>query len=386
MFESKIIFLNTLRKKKLVYIISKVDKSLAFEWLATSDLQKRFELNFILLNPGTSYLEAFLKQQNIPVTLVKYSGKKSMARAFSQVFFKLITIRADIVHAHFLDAQMIGISAAFLAKVPRRIYTRHHSSFHHVYYPKGVFYDRLVNAMSTNIVAISKVVKKILVEKEQVAEDKIALIHHGFKLEMFEHIDKSRVEEVRERNKVPVDSYPILGVIARFEEWKGIQYIIPAFKKLLENYPDAHLILANANGIYEGEVNEMLKTLPKESITKIRFEYDIPALYKLFDVYIHTPVNNHSEAFGQTYIEALASQIPSIFTASGIATEFIENEVNALMVDYGNPDQVFDAIGRLLKNDQLRESLKRNGYASVKKRFQLEKMTDSLTQLYLSSN
>ncbi len=357
---------------------------MAFEWLAASDLQKRIELNFILLNPGESYLETFLKQKNIPVTLVKYSGKKSMARAFTQVFFKLIKLRADVVHAHFLDANLVGISAAFLARVPRRIYTRHHSSFHHFYFPKGVYYDMLVNYMSTKIVAISKVVHQILVEKERVSESKISLIHHGFHLNLFENVDNSRIEEVRKRNKVPEHSYPLLGVIARFEDWKGIQFIVPAFRKLLENYPEAHLILANANGVYEGEVDKLLATLPEKSFTKIRFEYDIPALYKLFDVYVHTPVNNHSEAFGQTYVEALASRVPSIFTASGVATEFIENEVNALVVDYQNSGQIYDAVIRLLENDQLRENLKGNGYASVKKRFELQKMVDSLTQLYLS--
>ena len=357
---------------------------MAFEWLATSDLQKKFELNFILLNPGSSYLEAFLKEKGLPVTFIRFAGKKSMVRAFSQVFIKLIKIRPDIVHAHFLDANLIGISAAFLARVPKRIYTRHHSSFHHFYFPKGVYYDLFVNSMSTKIVAISNMVKQILVEKERVAEDKIALIHHGFKLKMFESIDKSRIEKVRERNKVPMYSYPLLGVIARFEEWKGIQFIIPAFRKLLEHYPEAHLILANANGIYEGKVDELLATLPKKSFTKIRFEYDIPALYKLFDVYVHTPVNNHSEAFGQTYVEALASRVPSIFTVSGVATEFIKNEVNAMVVDYRHSGQIYDATTRLLENGQLRESLKKNGYASVKKRFEFQKMTDSLIQLYLS--
>jgi hypothetical protein len=50
--------------KKLVYIISDIDKALEFEWAATY-LSPYFDMQFILLNPADSDLENFLKNNDI---------------------------------------------------------------------------------------------------------------------------------------------------------------------------------------------------------------------------------------------------------------------------------------------------------------------------------
>ena len=55
---------------------------------------------------------------------------------------------------------------------------------------------------------------------------------------------------------------------------------------------------------------------------------------------MHVPIDSMSEAFGQTYIEALASRVPSIFTLSGIACEFAKDRVNCLVVPYKDSDSI----------------------------------------------
>jgi hypothetical protein len=62
------------------------------------------------------------------------------------------------------------------------------------------------------------------------------------------------------------------------------------------------------------------------------------------------PIDDTIEAFGQTYIEALISGVPSVFTLSGVASEFIENGKNALVVDYKNSEQISVAIDQILTN------------------------------------
>ncbi|MBL0097760.1 MAG: glycosyltransferase [Bacteroidetes bacterium] len=81
-----------------------------------------------------------------------------------------------------------------------------------------------------------------------------------------------------------------------------MQYIIPAFERILKSQP---------------------KKLPSDSYIKIEFERDLFSLYSIFDYFIHAPIDPSVEAFGQVYIEALAAGIPSIFTLSGIAPDFI---------------------------------------------------------------
>jgi glycosyltransferase involved in cell wall biosynthesis len=87
------------------------------------------------------------------------------------------------------------------------------------------------------------------------------------------------------------------------------------------------------------------------------------------------------EAFGQTYIEALISKIPSVFTLSGIAREFVTHQHNAWVVDFKNSDQIVEGIMEIITNKELRERLIRNGETSIQK-FSLDSHILALEKLY----
>jgi glycosyltransferase involved in cell wall biosynthesis len=370
-------------KKKLVYIVSDIDKALAFEWIADSkELRTNFDVHFILLNAQESTLYRYLVEKNYPVTWIPYEGKKQLMRVIFNLYRYFKRERTAIVHTHLFDASVAGLIAARLAGVPKRIYTRHHSTYHHVYFPRAVYYDRLLNSLATRIVAISKVVEQVLVEKEEVSAKKVVLLHHGFDLALFSEVQAEQIKAVIVRNNIPAEAGPKIGVVSRYTYLKGIQYIVRGFSSVLKEYPNAHLILANARGDYASEIKVLLAQLPPHSYTEILFEHDIPALYKLFDVYVHTPVDEHSEAFGQTYVEALAAGVPSVFTLSGVAGEFIKDKKNALVVPYKDEKAIAGGIKMLLQKASLRRKLVENGQLSVTPGFALERMIKDLITLY----
>jgi glycosyltransferase involved in cell wall biosynthesis len=367
----------------LTYIISDIDKALAFEWIAEELDKTKFDLHFILLNKRPNcYLETWLKAQNISVYYVHYEGKKNFFSAFWKVRKILAQNKSKIVHCHLFDASLIGLLAAKSLGIRKRIFTRHHATFHHEYFPRAVYYDKFINHLATDIVAISKNVQNVLIEKEKVNPQKIHLIHHGFRLEIFENVTQNEIENLKDKYNLQNKNH-IIGVIARWIHYKGIPYIISAFKRLLEIYPNAHLVLANAQGDYAHEIKKLLVDLPQTSYTEILFEKNLPALYKTFTLYVHTPINAEVEAFGQTYVEALAAGVPSVFTLSGVAREFIEDEKNALVVDFCNGQQIFEAMQRLLSDKNLQDKLITNGKESIKRLFPLHRYIELLEKLYV---
>jgi len=364
--------------QRITYIISDINKAVAFEWIAAG-LKDKFSLSFILLNDGDTELETFLLQHDLPVTRVTMNIRASIFYGVFKVFSILRTTKPSVIHCHLFHATLIGLAAGWMSGIKKRIYTRHHSTYNHEYNKKGIWVDKLINWLSTDIVAISENVKKVLVEKEQVEPEKIHLIHHGFDLQCFEQVDSSRIGRITKQNKVR--GKPVIGVIARWIEWKGIQYIIPAFSKLLQYFPSAHLVLANAKGPYKVELENQLSGLPDGSYTVIAFEHDLFALYQLFDVYVHTPINENIEAFGQTFVEALAAGVPSVFTQSGVATEFVEHKKNGLVVPYKDSQAIYESIKQLLSNTKLRSSIAMKGKESVGK-FALVNMIHQLENIY----
>ena len=365
----------------VTYIISHIDKAVGFEWIVERLNREHIQLSFILLNLKDGYFENYLKEKNIPVYRIGYRGKKDALPVILKVARLLRTLKADIVHTHFYEASLIGILAGTLARVKKRISSRHYSTDNHIYYPHGVVWDKLVNRLSTHIIAVSEPVKNILTDLEHVSPDKVTVIHHGLDLPFFAHPDRQKVDALRTKYALG-QSHPVIGVIARQIEWKGIQYIIPAFKRLLEQYPDARLMLANATGNYKGAIDALLTGIPERNIILIPFEKDISSLYHLFDVYVHTPIDPSIEAFGLTYIEALASGIPSVFTLSGVANFYIRDRHNALVVPFKNSDAIYEAVMEILRKPDLKETLRANGLADVNRFFTLDRMIRSFEEVY----
>lgn len=366
---------------KLVYIISLVNKSMAFEHFFGELAKHRLGVTVVFLHPEVPELMKQCDKLDMELLWIPYEGKKDLPAATWKLFHFLRKRKPDVVHTHLFDASMAGLTAAWLARVPVRIHTRHHASHHHVYFPHAVKYDRFINRLSTRIFAISENIKEILVRDEKVDPDRIAVVYHGFNLKDFGEVSQERVRQLRDKYDLPAGR-EVIGMISRFTFWKGVQDMIGAFKMYLKTYPSAVLVLANARGDYEQELKVMLTSLPADSYRLIDFEQDSPALYQLFDIFVHLPIDDHSEAFGQVYVEALAAGIPAVVTRSGIALEFIIDRHNALVVPYQQPEAVYHALVALKQEEGLRNSLRLNGRLRVSELFGVEAMVQHTLELY----
>lgn len=362
-----------------LFVISLVDKSLPMEFFFIELSKHDSNFQIVFLNPAPPSIMINLVKKGLSVKWIKYSGKKDVVKVFFKLFLLCRSIKPSVIHAHLFDASLISLPAAMLAKIKKRIYTRHHSSQHHIYSPHAVKYDRFINMCATEIFAISENVKNVLVENENVAVEKVKVVHHGFDFNYFNSVTDNRIFEIKSSYNFE-NNWPVIGVVSRFTHWKGVHYIIDAFYRIVQKYPDAVLILANAKGDYESEIFNKLRIIPSNNYRLIVFEEDSPALFKSFDVFIHTPIDSHSEAFGQVYIEAMMAKIPSIFTLSGIANEFVINRKNAFVVDYKDSKAIYNSIIDIIDDKILVDKIVKKGYDDVLANFDIKKIViDSIS-------
>lgn len=377
-------------KIKVTYIISNIDKALEFEWVAEKLSKEKFELSFILLNTKKSYLGEFLKNHNIYIRELKLESKLNYPKLIIQCINELKKIKPDIVHCHLIDASLVGLLAAKFCRISNRIHTRHHSTFHINYAPNGMKYDKWINKNSKKILAVSNVVKDVLVHTEKVDEHKVKVIPHALDFSIFTPSTQEEIDQIK--NKYHLNSYyPIIGVISRYEKWKGVGYIIDAFIKVLDKYPNAKLVLANAGKGDDAEiVKNKLSTISKFNFVEINFEKNINLLYEVFDVFVHVPIDSHSEAFGQIYIEAMYKKIPIVATKSGIGNELLKHNHNSIVVDYKNSDEIYVGICKYIENESFKTQLIENAFIDVEKNYHLktkiQKLEDTYIELYNESN
>jgi glycosyltransferase involved in cell wall biosynthesis len=370
--------------QKICYIISDIDKSVFFEHSADILKDSGYQLSFILINCKDGVLDKALLKKDFEV---HYLSLQKLPRSIP-VIWKcrglLKKIRPDIVHCHLGIGNIVGLPAAYLAGIKQRIFTQHGGK--PLRRPlKEAFLDRMYRFFSTSVVAITEQVKKTLVQ-DGFRPSKVAVVHYGFDLQRMVDNNPAETDRIKKQYN-PAAKKPVIGVIARWIEWKGIQYIIPAFKNLLTDYPNALLCLFNASDTgYSPEIKKLLAELPENSYRIVPFEYNVYDMYQLFDVFVHVPINPVCEAFGQVYVESLAAGIPSVFTMSGIATEFIVPGKDALVVNFENDKEIGVAIKQLVDQPLLASEIAANGRKHVMEMFSLARYKTNLLGFYNQLN
>lgn len=369
---------------RLLYVLAQPTRWPAFEWISREIDRDRFDLSFLLLHDGDSPMAPYLAACGVRCDTIPYRSKRDVPRAARAVARHCRENRIDLVHTHFMNACLAGLSGARMAGVRSRLHTRHHAGPNPWSHrpPWGRLYDRLNNSLSHRIVAPSGEVWKALIRCDGVAPEKIALIRHGFDLAAWREVPEERVQRLRERYN-PQGCAPVIGVVARFEQIKGVHYVVEAFRRLLADYPTALLLLANARGRYR-RIRELLAGLPPDSFVEVAFEEDAFALYRLFDVFVHVPVSPEVEAFGQVYVEAMAAGRPCVFTQAGIAGELVRHGENAWVVNHRDSEGIYRGLRTLLENPELRRRLSREADRSLGRTFEARTMVRSLEELYTS--
>lgn len=368
------------QRKTICYVISEVQHAVAFEWTAQA-LSANHDFLMVVLNERPGALERNLRAKGISVISLTLQSKWELLAVVWRLYWLFRRTRPDVVHGHLFAGSLAGLAAAWLARVPKRMYTRHTSTYHHDFKPSGIKYDRLCNFLATQIVSISQATDYALAQLEQVSAAKIVRIPHGFQFDYYAEPARPRVEAIRKKWGLESGA-PTVGVVARHILWKGIQFIIPAFDTLRKQYPEAKLVLANAMGPDHTEIMKLASAIPPDNLVVIPFEEDMAALYRTFDLYVHVPIDTYCEAFGQTYVEALACGLPSVFSASGIAAEFVKHEEHALIVPFKNSQPIAVALVKLWENPALRDRLGRAGKEYVTKHFGFQSMVQKLEAVY----
>src|SRR5690242_6522778 len=117
-------------RKKIVYIVSDIEKSLAFEWTAR-ELSKNHDLFFLLIGKNNTPFSKFLTESQIEYTVVDDKVIPSFFRKWIKVFTIIKKLKPDIVHIHLWRAMLLGLTTSWLLRIKKRIFTRHHGTLHH---------------------------------------------------------------------------------------------------------------------------------------------------------------------------------------------------------------------------------------------------------------
>jgi glycosyltransferase involved in cell wall biosynthesis len=99
----------------------------------------------------------------------------------------------------------------------------------------------------------------------------------------------------------------------------------------------------------------------------------IPAYLKAADAYV---LNSLHEGLPHILLEAFAAGLPVVATATGGTTELVEDGVNGLLIPPHRKDLLVSAVGRIIADSDLRNSLVEGGRRALQTRFRWEDMVN----------
>ena len=170
-------------------------------------------------------------------------------------------------------------------------------------------------------------------------------------------------------------------------EKKGIIPLVQAWPRVHAACPDAELHMWGEDTLdaKRGSMQEfLLSQVPGEAASSIRFHGRVPLdeLLKEFHTARLAVLPSFAEGFALMPLHAMAAACPTVYTARGSGPELIQNGVNGLLIDPARPDEIADAILRLLQDDDLAVRLGRAGREHVKENFSLDKIIERNEELY----
>jgi glycosyltransferase involved in cell wall biosynthesis len=373
---------------RLAIVSSHIDKSLQFEWYEEALKNKGIYHIHIIISqlPREPYLVKDLQNLGIEVYTLRH---KNFLSLFTNTYKTIRLFRKhniNLVHTTLPYGNLVGQTAAILRGIGKRVTTCENVSWAYDFKSKKQWLiDTFTFRVAKKVIFVADSAVEYAHDHWKIAPQKINTIYHGLKQEVYENISAERINTLKEKLGVKPGDF-IVGMIARMEFWKGHKYAIEAMQRVVAKDPSIKLFIFGSQGPDYEKIMSQIKNLHLEDHVFYKgFINDPVALFQIFDVHLHVPINKYVENCGISIIEGMVSARPQILTLSGYAAQSAKNKQNALVVDYCNAEAIAEAILNYRTNAQLAKSMaaqaKTDALASYSNEVKLSKHLDLYNSL-----
>jgi glycogen synthase len=177
--------------------------------------------------------------------------------------------------------------------------------------------------------------------------DKIDIIPNGVYTSTFDFpFEAGEREAFRSRFALPNEK--IVFFIGRMVREKGAHILVDAFRRVLDQYGDAKLVIAGGGGRDHLERQAGYLGLGGKALFTGRVsDYDRDRLYRVADVAVYPSLY---EPFGIVALEAMAARVPVVVSNAGGLAEVVQHDITGTVTYNGNPDSLAWGIVRVLRD------------------------------------
>jgi glycosyltransferase involved in cell wall biosynthesis len=248
--------------------------------------------------------------------------------------------RPAILHGMLFWAYVLGTFVGRAAGVPIVISSRRSLGLFKADKPHYLRLERIADRMTDLFIANSEAVRADTLAREPVNASDIIVIHNGLDLARFDAAPDAALAA-----SLGIAGRPCAIVVSNFIGYKGHEYLLRAWRDLLERFPSAVVMLVG-DGVLRAEMERLVDELQiRHSVLFLGVRSDVPALLALADLYVHPSLQ---EGYSNALLEAMAAGKAVVATAVGGNVEAVSDGVNGLLVPPQDSIALEAAMSRLL--------------------------------------
>ncbi len=167
---------------------------------------------------------------------------------------------------------------------------------------------------------------------------------------------------------------PTLVFAGRLMSWKGVAALLSVVAKLKSRWPDL-IFEVLGDGPEENRLKELAFKLGIEENVKFRGRVSEQETHIVFARSTIFVLNTNYEGLPHSVLNAMRAGLPVITTAVGGNMEVVQNEENGILVPYNDERAWFEAITRLLNDENLQARFIANSQKTLEN-FRWDKLVD----------
>jgi len=160
----------------------------------------------------------------------------------------------------------------------------------------------------------------------------------------------------------PLPERPRALFVGVLERYKNVDGLVEAWRRAAPRVPDARLQLIGS-GALRPVVERLVRQLPEQTSWTARLSQ--PEISAALDESTLLVLPSRSEGMGRVVIEAFCRARPVIGSRVGGIPDLVQDGVNGLLVEPGDPDVLADALVTVLTDRDLAERLGAGAEASA---------------------
>lgn len=165
-------------------------------------------------------------------------------------------------------------------------------------------------------------------------------------------------------------------------ERKGVKELLDAWKRVDHSRYRAKLILIGDDiqnaGAYRKEMQDYAQA-ERIDAEFMGFQSNVPQWLKAADIAV---VPSREEPLGNATLEAMATGLPVIGTRTGGIPEMIEDNKTGLLVGVNDPEDLANALQKLLADRELAKSYGGSGRLRCEQLFSIQTHTDAMLKVF----